>query len=59
MPGSGSSRKKPAKRKLPRCKLCERAIHVPAGWSDGPAVRRHYWAKHREVMQGRGKEGSR
>lgn len=45
--------KKPrARRKNPRCRICERAIYVPQGWSHGPAVRRHYWAKHRDVMRG-------
>jgi hypothetical protein len=39
------------KPKRPRCKVCEKPIHIPAGWSVGPAVRRHYWAKHRDVMQ--------
>ena len=34
----------------PRCKTCGRAIRVPKGWSAGPAVRKHYWAKHPEVM---------
>ena len=38
-------------RKRPRCRRCRRAIFVPAGWSDGPAVRRHYWRKHPEVMR--------
>ena len=37
----------------PRCQRCQRAIHVPAGWSHGPAVRRHYWRKHRDVMLAR------
>lgn len=39
-----------AKPKHPRCKTCGAVIRVPAGWSAGPAVRRHYWAKHRDVM---------
>lgn len=34
-----------------RCKRCDRAIRLPDGWTLGPAVRRHYWAKHRSVMQ--------
>ncbi len=33
------------------CKRCDRAIRLPDGWTIGPAVRRHYWAKHRSVMQ--------
>lgn len=39
-----------AGRKLPLCKACDRPIRIPKGWSTGAAVRRHYWAKHREVM---------
>jgi hypothetical protein len=34
-----------------RCKTCGKAIRVPQGWSVGPAVRRHYWAKHPERME--------
>ena len=45
--------KKPTR---PRCKICDKPIYVPDGWTRGPAVRRHYWAKHREVMQGRAKK---
>ncbi|CAN5565757.1 hypothetical protein BH20ACT21_BH20ACT21_14260 [soil metagenome] len=37
-------------RKRPRCTRCNRSIYVPPEWSMGAAVRRHYWAKHREVM---------
>ncbi len=40
-----------AKQKRPRCHTCGKTIHVPKGWSAGPAVRRHYWAKHRDLMQ--------
>ena len=36
--------------KRPRCRICDRAIHVRPGWSSGAATRRHYWSKHREVM---------
>ncbi|MDQ3982243.1 MAG: hypothetical protein M3271_06130 [Actinomycetota bacterium] len=39
----------------PRCRTCGETIEVPEGWSHGPAVRRHYWAEHREVMT-RGKK---
>ena len=42
------------KKKAPRCSRCERAIRVPEGWSAGSAIRRHYWAKHRDVMLGEG-----
>lgn len=47
------AQEKPQQRKpaRPRCHTCGRAIHVPAGWSGGPAVRRHYWRHHRDVMQ--------
>lgn len=38
------------RRKLPRCKACDKPIRIPKGWSSGAGVRRHYWAKHREVM---------
>lgn len=38
------------KPKSPRCHRCGQAIRIPKGWTQGPAVRRHYWAKHREVM---------
>jgi hypothetical protein len=34
-----------------RCRICKRSIRIPEGWSLGPAVRRHYWRKHREIMQ--------
>ena len=50
--------RKRSRARRPRCSICERPIHVPTGWSSGPAVRRHYWAKHREVMRaGRGRAG--
>lgn len=45
-PGKTSSRR-PAR---PRCRTCGKRIEVPEGWSHGPAVRRHYWAEHRDVM---------
>jgi hypothetical protein len=46
------TRRRAAKRKRPHCKTCGRAIDVPPGWSQGAAVRRHYWARHRAVMRG-------
>ena len=49
MPNKGASKK--AKPKRPRCHTCGKPIHIPQGWSPGPAVRRHYWKHHREVMQ--------
>ena len=36
--------------KAPRCRICGSVIRIPKGWSTGPAVRKHYWAKHRDVM---------
>ena len=46
---ASSKAKKPAS---PRCSRCGKTIRVPAGWSTGPAVRRHYWREHRDVMMG-------
>ncbi len=57
----GSSKKGAAKlaaKKAARCHTCGARIRIPDGWTVGPAVRRHYWAKHRTVMQ-RGSKGSR
>jgi hypothetical protein len=51
MPKATAKKATPKKVKSPRCKRCGKAIRVPQGWTIGPAVRRHYWAKHREVMQ--------
>ncbi|MDQ3878033.1 MAG: RNHCP domain-containing protein [Actinomycetota bacterium] len=34
------------------CKKCGRKVRMPSGWTIGPAVRRHYWAKHPDVMRG-------
>ena len=45
-----------AKPKRPRCHKCGKPIHVPTGWSPLPAVRRHYWRHHPEVMRGTGGE---
>ena len=58
---------KPAKKRAPKapkapkaqavpkrtavCRTCGGRIRIPEGWTIGPAVRRHYWAKHRDVMQ--------
>lgn len=49
MPSAPSHRRRALK--SPRCHTCDRTIHVPSGWSKGAAVRRHYWAKHRDVME--------
>ncbi|HWC14776.1 MAG TPA: hypothetical protein VG929_09285 [Actinomycetota bacterium] len=48
-PRGGTKKPRP-----PRCHTCGAAIRVPEGWSAGPAVRRHYWRKHPEVMQPKG-----
>jgi hypothetical protein len=37
---------------MAKCKTCGKQIMIPKGWSIGPAVRRHYWAKHPEIVQG-------
>lgn len=51
---NGSTKSKgSAKTKNPRCRTCEKVIRVPKGWTQGPAIRRHYWREHREIMQGR------
>jgi hypothetical protein len=34
------------------CRACDRRVRMPAGWSAGSAGRRHYWAKHPEIMRG-------
>ncbi len=52
---SKRSKAKGKKPTSPRCKTCGQTIRVPQGWTQGPAIRRHYWAKHREVMQGKSK----
>ncbi len=36
---------------MAKCKTCGKAIRIPKGWTVGPAVRRHYWAKHPERME--------
>lgn len=54
---AGGKKAKAKRAKSPRCGECGRTIRVPEGWSAGPAVRRHYWSKHREIMLG--KRGSK
>ena len=53
---------KPVKERAPKpkatCRTCGKRIRIPDGWTAGPAVRRHYWAKHREVMQPENKSRS-
>lgn len=36
---------------MAKCKTCGKRIRIPKGWTIGPAVRRHYWASHPEVME--------
>lgn len=36
------------------CNACGRKVRMPEGWSPGSASRRHYWAKHPEIMRGKG-----
>jgi hypothetical protein len=52
------SRSSSERKKAPRCRLCERAVHMPKGWSMGASVRRHYWRKHRDVMLAARRTGS-
>lgn len=35
---------------MAKCKTCGKKIRIPEGWTVGPAVRHHYWTKHRERM---------
>lgn len=51
---AAKSASKAGTRKAPRCRTCGAVIRVPQGWSVPPAVRRHYWSKHRDVMLGKG-----
>ena len=51
MPNANAPKKNARKRKWPQCHTCSKPIRVPDGWSAGAAVRRHYWSKHRAVMQ--------
>lgn len=57
---SSAKRKGAAKDGAPKksalCHTCGSRIRIPDGWTVGPAVRRHYWAKHRSTMQ---KDGDR
>lgn len=51
MPPAGKKTKSQERKKTARCKTCGKAIRIPAGWSAGPAARKHYWRHHREIMQ--------
>jgi hypothetical protein len=55
VPGARESKKGGKRSTTARCRTCGKAIRVPQGWGVGPAVRRHYWAKHPEVMQKSGR----
>ncbi|MFN2388002.1 MAG: hypothetical protein ABR575_00125 [Actinomycetota bacterium] len=43
--------KAPENKPTATCGRCNRKIRIPEGWSPGAATRKHYWAKHRDVMQ--------
>ena len=49
--GKTSKKKGAAPKKTALCHTCGSRIRIPDGWTVGPAVRRHYWAKHRSTMQ--------
>lgn len=36
------------------CNACGKKVRMPKGWGVGAASRRHYWAKHPEIMRGKG-----
>lgn len=55
--GKSAGAAKVAAKKTALCHTCGRRIRIPEGWTVGPAVRRHYWAKHRTVMQPGSKSG--
>lgn len=38
---------------MAKCKTCGKTIRVPAGWTVGPAARKHYWRNHPERMEGK------
>jgi len=48
----GASAERPKRSFL--CRTCGKKVRIPQGWSSGAASRRHYWAKHPEVMRGKG-----
>ena len=50
MPAPKPDSKTAEPRRAPKCRACGDEIEVPDGWGHGAAVRRHYWARHREVM---------
>ena len=47
--GRAASKASVAKKSV-KCRTCGARIRIPDGWTPGPAVRKHYWAKHRDVM---------
>lgn len=49
--GKKGKKKGAAPKKTALCHTCGSRIRIPDGWTVGPAVRRHYWAKHRSTMQ--------
>lgn len=48
--GKASSQNGKGPAKSVKCRTCGSRIRIPDGWTPGPAVRKHYWAKHRDVM---------
>lgn len=61
MPPANPAKRRAPKRGKPKatCSTCGGRISIPEGWTVGPAVRRHYWAKHRDVMQPDAPKGNR
>lgn len=55
MPQAKKDKQQAAARKSFKCAACNRRVRIPDGWPVGPAVRRHYWAKHRERQIAGGK----
>lgn len=49
MPGKKKSKSTTMKRSF-YCQKCQRRVRIPQGWTQLPSVRKHYWAKHPEVM---------
>jgi hypothetical protein len=53
VPGKKKRRTEERPKKSFFCQKCQRAIRMPEGWTSGPASRKHYWARHPEIMRGR------
>lgn len=52
MPSKKAQGKRARKGVLDRCHTCGKPIRIPKGWTRLPAVRRHYWKYHPEIMRG-------